>query len=270
MAGHQALSQFKPPEIPKMPEAPKLPEAPKAPELPKAPEAPAIPEIPGAGGSEAVKRPKGPTRKVLDHKKQWVVLPRVGVIRTLRNLEDEGVDHIGLGLNAQVGIQQKFFGSVEAHVLWIRSGSHGGILGADDDGTIEVMDYSAGTYTAMAGGGIGMFTNFLDKNEIWSRVSLNLGYLHPFYIPVWIAADLEKEFRRTKGSYLTLSLSPIAGVLLPLRHALPRVTWSPSSIEVVDATSEEASPASSGFDISSVQFVLGLQLSGALIFGPRS
>lgn len=242
----------------KMPEAPKL-EAPKI-EEPKI-EEPKIeaPEIPGAEEPEKKPAPKknaGNTRKVIGHHKQWAILPRTGLLRVTGAPEEAGIDHIALGIDLQFDIQQKFYLTIGSNVLYITQGSYGLSY---IERTDSLYEFSAGHFTSLTGIGAGINTSFFDKNKIWSRFGIKVGYLHPFYVPIWLTGDLEKEFRKTRTSYFVVSASPLLGIGLPIRQPVTRSSYFPAPVE------EGAEPESS----SGIRFMLGAQLSVAFIFAPR-
>lgn len=244
-----AVAQLKMPEAPKV-EAPKL-EPPKV-EEPKL-EAPKPPELPGGEGEEKKeKKPKGPTRKVIGHKKQWVILPRIGYLTVLEGQEKPSVDQYSLGIEGQLDIQQKFYLMASSQLLYIRSGTYGL---AYLDNSQSLYEYGEGNLTSLSGIGIGINTNFLDKSEIWSRVGIKVGYLHPFYVPIWLTGDFEKEIRGTRTSYFDLSASPILGIGLPVRQPVTRDNFS---------TAEDAEASGLG-----VRFLLGVQISVSFVFSPR-
>jgi len=244
-----ASAQLKMPEAPKV-EAPKL-EAPKV-EEPKL-EAPKVPELPGGEGEEKKeKKPKGPTRKVIGHKKQWVLLPRVGYLTVLEGQEKPSVDQYTLGIEGQLDIQQKFYLMASSSLLYIRTGTYGL---AYLDGSQSLYEYGEGNFSSLTGIGAGINTNFLDKSELWSRIGIKIGYLHPFFVPIWLTGDFEKEVRGNRTSYFNISASPIAGIGLPIRQPVTRDNFS---------TAEDAPEAGPG-----IRFLLGVQISVSFIFSPR-
>lgn len=246
---HPVAAQLKMPEAPKL-EAPKL-EAPKV-EEPKI-EAPKVPELPGGEGEEKKeKKPKGPTRKVIGHKKQWVLLPRVGYLTVLEGKEKPSIDQYTLGIEGQLDIQQKFYLMASSSLLYIRTGTYGL---AYLDGSQSLYEYGEGNFSTLTGIGAGINTNFLDKSEVWSRVGIKVGYLHPFFVPIWLTGDFEKEIRGNRTSYFNVSASPIAGIGLPIRQPVTRDNFS---------TAEDTANAGPG-----IRFLLGVQISVSFIFSPR-
>lgn len=243
----RANAQFKPPEIPKV-EAPKPPEAPKAPELPELP--------PGEEEAPKPKKPAIPTRKVIGHKKQWVILPRFGAIRTLSVDGSESVDQVSAGLDAQISFQEKFYVTGEANLIYVQTGSYGL---AYVPRTGSLYEVGTGNFTSLVGLGAGMYTSFLDKNEIWSRLGIKVGYLAPFYVPIWLTGDFEKEVRRTRNSYFNLSASPIVGVAIPVRTPVLRADYFPDPL--AEEGDEEQGMA--------FRLLLGVRISVAFIFAPR-
>jgi len=208
--------------------------------------------------SQKKKKSNLPMRKVLDHKKQFVLYPRFGYLKVLGGSEEIAqVDHASLGFDLQVGLKRKFYVSAETQLLYISSGEYGISYSKRND-TIE--RYGENNFTALFGLGMGVFTKFLDNQELWTHAGIKVGYLHPFYVPVWLAGDIEKEFRRTKGSYWVITGAPMAGVLIPLRDPVVRANYAP-----VDP---EAPPDSGGGP--AIRFMLGAQVSVAFIFAPRS
>ncbi len=204
----------------------------------------------------AKKKSNVPTRKVLDHKKQFVLYPRFGYLKVLGGGEEVGaVDHASVGFDVQVGVKRKFYVSAEAQLLYISSGEYGIAYSKRHD-TIE--RYGEQNFTALYGIGAGVFTKFLDSQELWTHAGIKVGYLHPFYLPVWLAGDIEKEFRRTKGSYWVVSAAPAAGVLIPLREPVVQQDYTPVD---PDAPPDTGGPA--------IRFMLGVQISVAFIFAPR-
>ncbi len=210
----------------------------------------------GGGESKKPKKRNVPMRKVLDHKKQFVIYPRFGYVKVVGGGDTfEPVDHASVGLDLQVGIKRKFYVSAETQLLYISNGEYGIAYSARHD-TIE--RYAAGNFTALYGVGVGVFTKFLDGQELWTHVGVKVGYLHPFYVPIWLAGDIEKEFRRTKGSYWVVTAAPMAGVLLPLDDPVTRDAYVP-----VDG---EAPPEGGG---PPIRFMVGAEVSVAFIFAPR-
>lgn len=123
----------------------------------------------------------------------------------------------------------------------------------------SLYEVGAGNFTSLVGIGAGMYTSFLDKNEIWSRLGIKLGYLAPFYIPIWLTGDFEKEVRRTRNSYFNLSASPIVGVAIPIRTPVLRADYFPDPL--AEAEEEEGGIA--------LRLLLGVRVSIAFIFAPR-
>jgi len=207
---------------------------------------------------DAKPKSKVPMRKVLEHKKQFVLYPRSGYIKVLGGGEElSPVDHVSLGMELQLGLKQKFVFSFESHLLYINTGFYG-LSYSPKKNTVE--SYSEKTFTSLSGVGVGMFTKFLDKQELWTHLSLKAGYLHPFYVPIWLGGDIEKEFRRTRGSYWVVTAAPMAGVLIPLKEPVIASDYEP--VDELDLLLDSGAPQ--------IRFMVGAQVSIAFIFAPRS
>lgn len=246
-----------PAELPAaLPEGLTVPELPQMPELPKAPELPGplgdLLKNPSGTGSSSAGGPFPPgtrTRLEIDHRKQLVLLPRIGMLYALQPKSLPGDDpnaqtlpsvvQSTFGVELQLGIKKTAYVTAELQALYILSGNYG--FGSSI--SPSPLQYGVGSLTLMSGVGVGRFLELLDSYGLWTRAAVKLGTLYPYYGLIWLHGDVTREFRRTPQHYWELTVSPLAGLLLPF-----------------DARGAER--------FQRVGAMAGIQVSGAFIFAP--